>query len=94
MTKRRLPSEPATLSTHPRSWKQVAFRGVAAAAMLLGLGGLAVAVPAASPATVAVPAAKGLYVPVTESARAAYLLSMLNNGYELTPFIQLDDLSS
>jgi hypothetical protein len=43
---------------------------------------------------VATPAAKGLYVPVTESARAAYLQSMLNNGYELMPFIQLDDLSS
>jgi hypothetical protein len=28
------------------------------------------------------------------SAGAAYLMSLLNNGYELTPFIQLDDLSS
>ncbi|MBW2526398.1 MAG: hypothetical protein JRI23_19615 [Deltaproteobacteria bacterium] len=94
MTNRTQRDELEVLSTEPRGWKQTVFRGVAVAAAILGMAGVTVMAPAASPDTVAAPATKGLYSPVTQSAKAAFLKAMLESGYVIMPAIQLDDASS
>ena len=91
MTKRVLRSSMPVMSTRRRTWKQTMFQGLAAAAAVLGVGAFAVMVPLATPSPVATPLVKGLYMPVSESARAAYIQAMLNNGYEFLPLMQLDD---
>lgn len=92
MTQRQPTQEATVLSTRPRSWTQVVFRGVAVAAAVLGMGAVAVLAPAASPDRVLAPATKGLYTPVTETARAAYIQNMLSNGYELLAPMTLDEV--
>lgn len=89
MTQRHAPKEQPLLTTRPRTFRQMALRGAAVAAAVLGLGGLAVLTPAASPPTVVAPAVKGLHVPVSRSARAAYLQALLKAGYEILPPVQL-----
>lgn len=93
MTHRANKSEPTTLNTQPRSWKRYVLRGLIISATIFGLGCVAVAAPLASPPTVLAPATKGLHLGVTETARAAYIQKMLNDGYEILPPITLNEVN-
>jgi len=73
--------------TRANIWMRKALRGLVGASMLLGTVWAVLALPIASPSTAVAPAAKGISVAVSRTARSAYISALRAQGYELLPTV-------
>jgi hypothetical protein len=72
----------------PKRSKARVFLGVLAGVMMVGAATTAVAAPMMDPGPLA-PVARLINVEATKAARGAYVEAQLQNGYVLTPTVQL-----